>query len=373
MPADQGISLGGARARAETAQVIDFFQWWMSTLAGMTPSWLRNAFIPPRDWVCVQRAGSSFMVFSADGAPISTLADSAKARARARGGDVLVLLEPHEVFLRQRRLPATSRTNLRNALRLQIPAATPFEMGEVFEDCRILEEDQNTGQVLAEQAIARRDLIREVQAQARECRIDLAGIDVLGEDGLPCGFNLLPEQERTSSDPFLPSLNRGLALAALGLAALVTGLYLLSLERQLSRIDAEAAAIRAQASDVLTMQRTLRERAEAIRVIEAQASNPIRFTALMEQLAETLPGDSWLEGLAYDGKQVSMVGLSRSSDGLVTRFENIPGVVAARIVSSVMRDDRLNADRFRIELILEEPMPIGPAVPAAEFSEESNG
>lgn len=373
MPADQGTSLGSARARTDTAQLIDFFRWWMSTLGDMVPGWLRNAFFPTRKWVRVQRIAESFMVYSADGSPISTLEESARARGRVRAGDALVILEPHEVFVRQRRLPATSLTNLRNALRLQIAAETPFDTGEVFEDCRILEADAGGRMLLAEQAIVRRDLVRAIQAQARECRIDLAGIDLLGEDGEPCGFNLLPENERARSDAFLPSLNRGLALAAVILTGLVSGLYVLALDRQLGDIEAETAAIRTEAADVLAMQRTARARAEAIGVIEAQSSNPIRFTALLNRLAEALPEDSWLEGLAYDGKQVSMVGLSRSSDGLVGRLEQIPGVVAARVVSSMMRDERLNADRFRIELVLEEPLPVTPAVPAADFAAGDNG
>ena len=373
MPADQGTSLGNPRVRADTAQLIDFFQWWMSTLGDMVPAWLRNAFFPTRQWVRVQRAGNSFMVYSADGLPISTLEESSRARARVRGGDALAILEPQEVFVRQRRLPATSLANLRNALRLQIAAETPFDVGEVFEDCRVLEADAGGRMLLAEQAIVRRDLVRAIQAQARECRVDLAGIDILGEDGQPCGFTLLPEGERARSDAFLPSLNRGLALAALVLAALVSGLYILALDRDLARIESQTAAIRAKAADVLAMQRTSRTRAEAIGLIEAQSRSPIRFTVLMNQLADALPEDSWLEGLAYDGKQVSMVGLSRSSDGLVTRLEQIPGVVAARVVSSMMRDERLNADRFRIELVLEEPLPAAPAVPAADFAGGDNG
>lgn len=374
MPIDQGTSLGNGQARASSAQVLDFFSWWTSTLSGMAPAWLRNAFFPVRNWVRVQPAEDTFAVYSADGTLIGTLADSPRARARVRSGDALVTLDSGDVLLRQRRLPASSEANLRNAMRLQIAADTPFEIDEVFEDCRVLESDGARGLLLAEQAIARRDRVRNIQAQARECRIDLAGIDVLGPDGNPCGFNLLPEAERARNDAFLPSLNRGLALAAILLGGLVGTLYVVALDRQIGQIDAQIASVRTEAADVLALQRTARARAEAIEVIEAQSNNPIRFTSLLNTLTDALPEDSWLEGLAYDGKQVSLVGLSRSSDGLIARFEQVPGVVAARVVSSVMRDERLKADRFRIELILEDPMPASkPAVAAAEFIPEDNG
>ncbi|MFN3312440.1 MAG: PilN domain-containing protein [Hyphomonas sp.] len=360
-------------AHGNTAQVLDFIKWWLSILSGMVPSWLRQAFFPDRKWIWVQRTDDTFTVYSASGTPVGTLASSAKARSRARSGDVLAVLTPDEAFIRQRRLPASSEANLRAALRLQISADTPFDIDEVFEDSRIVETETSGGMLLAEQAIVRRSLVREVQDLAKTCRIDLAGIDVPGTDGRPSGFNLLPEAERARSDAFLPSLNRGLALGCLILGTIVGGLYILSLDRELAEMERMTDAVRAEASDVLALQQAVRTRTEAIRVIEAQSTNPIRFTALLEHLATALPTDSWLEGLAYDGKRVSLVGLSRSSDGLVARLEEIPGVVAARVVSSVMRDERLGADRFRIELVLEETSPAPPAVPAAEFEPEDNG
>lgn len=360
-------------AHGNTGQVLDFIKWWIMTLSSMVPSWLREAFFPDRKWVWVQRTDDTFTVYSASQSPIGTLASSAKARSHVRSGDVLAILKPDEAFIRQRRLPASSEGNLRAALRLQISADTPFDIEEVFEDSRIVETETSGGVLLAEQAIVRRSLVREVQDLAKICRIDLAGIDVPGTDGRPSGFNLLPEAERARSDAFLPSLNRGLALGCLILGSIVGGLYILSLDRELAQLERLTDGVRAEASDVLALQQAVLARTEAIRIIEAQSANPIRFTAILDQLATALPEDSWLEGLAYDGTRVSLVGLSRSSDGLVARLEDVPGVVAARVVSSVMRDERLGADRFRIELVLEETPSAPPAVPAAEFGREDNG
>lgn len=373
MPTDQGISLGNGLARTGTARLLEFVEWWGSTLAGMAPAWLRNAFFPRRNWIPVRVTGNEFTVYSVDGTEIGALSSSAKARSVIRSGDVLVLLAPGQAFLRQRRLPATSEANLRNALRLQIAADTPFDLDEVFEDCRIIAREAESGFLTAEQAIVRRDTIRTLQAAARDARIDIAGVDIAGDTGEPCGFNLLPEGERARPDAFLPSLNRGLALATALLGAVVGSLYILALERQASALDQQIALARADAAEVLALQREVKARAEAIAVIETQAGDPARFTGLLDALSLALPEDSWLEGLAYDGKQISLVGLSRSSDGLVARLEQIPGVVAARVVSSVMRDDRLEADRFRIELVLEAPLPPPPATPAAEFMPEENG
>lgn len=373
MPTDQGNSLGRGLARNGSARLLAYMEWWGTTLADMTPAWLRNAFFPRRNWVPVRLTDGDFIVYSVNGSEIGCLASSAKARSAVRSRDVLVLLEAGEAFLRQRRLPATSEINLRNALRLQVAAETPFDLDEVFEDCRILERETGSGFLTAEQAIVRRDEVRRLQAAARDARIDIAGVDIADENHQPCGFNLLPEAERARPDAFLPSLNRALALATLLLSAVVGSLYMLALDRQASALDGQIALVKIEAAEVLAMQRQVKGRAEAISVIEAQAADPARFTALLNELSRALPDDSWLEGLAYDGKQISLVGLSRSSDGLVARLEQIPGVMAARVVSSVMRDDRLEADRFRIELVLEAPNPLPPPAPAADFLAEENG
>jgi Tfp pilus assembly protein PilN len=371
MPLDQGLSPANDRASAGKAMTAkEFFVWWGSTLAGILPVWLKAAFIPNRKWVIVRREGDTFVVYSDNGQPVGSLAESGSARSKVRSGDVLALLPPEEAFLRQRRLPATSEQHLRNALRLQIAADTPFEIDEVYDDCRILPGSAEGGQILAEQALVKRDRVSELVDLASANRIDLAGIDIAGPDGKPSGFNLLPERQRARSDAFLPSLNRGLALAALVLAALTGTLGLMAMDRKLKALETESAAVRAEASNVLALQREALARVEAIRLIERRTASPLRFSVLLDAVADAIPKDSWLEGLAYDGKQISLVGLSRSSDSLVSNLEAIPGVTSARVVSSMARDNRLNADRFRIELMLEQE-DVAPPAPASE--KEDNG
>lgn len=371
MPLDQGISPANDRTSASKAMLAkDFLAWWGSTLAGMLPGWLKAAFVPNRKWVVVRREGDTFVVYSDNGQPVGSLASSGNARAKVSAGDVLALLPPEEAFLRQRRLPATSELHLRNALRLQIAADTPFEVDEVYDDCRIVPGAVEGGQILAEQALVKRDRIAELVDFANAMRVDLAGIDIADEDGKPIGFNLLPEHQRARNDAFLPSLNRGLALAAVLLAALTGTLGLMAMDRKLSAIERESTAVRTEASAVLALQREALARVEAIRLIEQRTASPLRFTMLFDSVADAIPQDSWLEGFAYDGKQISLVGLSRSSDGLVSKLEAIPGVTSARVVSSMARDNRLNADRFRIELMLEQE---GVSAPLPASEKEDNG
>lgn len=371
MPLDQGLSPANDRASAGKAMTAkEFFAWWATTLAGMLPAWLKAAFVPNRKWVIVRREGDTFVVYSDNGKPAGSLADSGSARSKVRSGDVLALLPPEEAFLRQRRLPASSEQHLRSALRLQIAADTPFEIDEVYDDCRIIPGSAEGGQILAEQALVKRDRIAELVDFASANRVDLAGIDIAGSDGKPIGFNLLPENQRARSDAFLPSLNRGLALGALVLAALTGTLGLMSMDRKLSALETESATARAQASSVLALQREALARVEAIRLIEQRTASPLRFSVLLDAVAEAIPQDSWLEGFAYDGKQISLVGLSRSSDSLVSNLEAIPGVTSARVVSSMARDNRLNADRFRIELTLEQENLVPPPPPSEK---EDNG
>lgn len=373
MPIDQGASLGSDRASAGSAMTArEFMRWWGSTLAGMLPDWLKSAFVPNRNWVVVRRDGDTFMVYSADGQPEGTLAESASARSKVRSGDVLALLSADEAFLRQRRLPATSEQHVRNAMRLQIAADTPFEIDEVYDDCRIVPDAESTGQILAEQALVKRTVVNDLVALAAASRIDLAGIDVAGVDEKPIGFNLLPESQRARSDAFLPQLNRGLALGALVLAILTGSLSLVAMDRKLSAIEKATAEVRSEAASVLDLQRKANARVEAIRLIEQRSASPVRFTTLLDALADSLPENSWLEGLVYDGKQISLVGLSRSSDELVSRLESVPGVASARVVSSMMRDDRQNADRFRIELMLDQEA-LPSAEPAPAEDKEDNG
>lgn len=379
MPIDQGTALGSDRASAGSAMTPkELMRWWSTTLSAMLPDWLKAAFVQNRNWVIVRPEGESFSVYSADGQIIGSLADSASARSKFRSGDVLVLLSREEAFLRQRRLPATSEQHLRNALRLQIAADTPFELDEVYDDCRVVPGAEAGNLLLAEQALVKRSVVNGLVELAARNRIDLAGIDIEDEDGNPTGFNLLPESQRARSDAFLPQLNRGLALGAVALTALTGTLGLVAMDRKLGALERETALVRTEAAYVLDLQRKAMARVEAIRMIEQRSASPVRFTTLLDEIAAALPEDSWLEGMAYDGKQISLVGLSRSSDALISNLEAVPGVTGARVISSMMRDDRMNADRFRIELLLEAEMLPAPAEvaapsPAPDFVPEDNG
>jgi len=378
MPLDQGSSLGSERTSAGSAMTVkDLARWWATILTGMLPVWLKAAFVPNRNWVIVRRDGDSFIVYSDDGQSLGSLADGGSAREKIRSGDVLALLSPDEAFLRQRRLPATSEQHVRNALRLQITADTTFELDDVYDDCRVVPGAEHGGQLLAEQALVKRQLVAELLELAAANRIDLSGIDVAGEDDKPIGFNLLPESHRASIDAFLPQLNRGLALGALALLLLTGTLSLVAMDRKLAALERQTDAVRAEAASVLELQRQAMARVDAIRLIEQQSASTLRFTTLLDEIAKALPQDSWLEALVYDGKQISLVGLSRSSDNLISNLELVPGVTGARVVSSMMRDDRLEADRFRIELLLEAqdlsaPPPAAPAS-APDLDSEDNG
>lgn len=354
MQFDLGLTGKAGRPVAGHGQsLMTLWRWWWDTIGAMAPSQLREAFFPSRRWVVVSPDADGLVVHSTSGTIVGKLDESAKARRMARNGDVLLAIDEADVFLRQRRLPAGSLAHMKDALRLQISADTPFEIDEVYTDSRIVEPASEGGQVVAEQAILMRSTVDELIAQLRSHRLEPAGVDVLRSDGNCSGFNMLPENQRMLRSGLLPSLNRGLLLAAVLLAVAGGILHIVRMGQIESALDTEISQVSAGAKEVLALQQQLRQRAQAVSILQDDTSSPLRFTTFYNNLAARLPRDAWLEGLTFDGTQASLVGLSRSSDSLVGQLEATPGVASARVVSSMVRDPRLEADRFRIELMLD--------------------
>jgi len=163
-------------------------------------------------------------------------------------------------------------------------------------------------------------------------------------------------------DATWPKLNRILTLAVLGLVGAVIALGWTSRERQIEMLRSMIVAAEADAKEVLLLQSNLRGEIEIRRMIERRTSAPSRFPQLYASLTETIPDNTWIEALTFDEQSLSLIGLSRSSDTLIETLENTPGIVSARFVSPVVSDGRLEADRFRIEIILEQPVPLSRSV-----------
>jgi hypothetical protein len=358
--------IAGAR-RADFARGIaldakTLLEWWTGAAKSLIPQWLITAYMPSRRWVYLRETPTGYFVSETPDGAAEDLATSRQAQQLAHGSDALLILSRDDVFLRRKTLPAASASHVQQVMRLQIPIETPFDMAEVASDTLVDPAADSSNQIEVHQAIIRCDVVDAHRAALSRHGISLAGLDVASSNGTPMGFNLLDPALRTRMDATWPKLNRILTLAVLGLVGAAIALGWISRERQIEMLRSMIVAAEADAKQVLLIQSNLRDEIEIRRMIERRTSAPSRFPQLYASLTETIPDNTWIEALTFDEQSLSLIGLSRSSDTLIETLENTPGIVSARFVSPVVSDGRLEADRFRIEIILEQPVPLSRSV-----------
>lgn len=345
------LSIGRRAKRSRFSEdAREFLSWWGKTLVSMLPSGLVNAYSTRRQSIYVWRDGDSFSAGRPDKHDLGNISEKQSLRRRVAASDPVLLLQPGDVLIRKRRLPVASINRLSHAMRLQLAADTPFNMDEIYTSVRTVGTPDSDGNIEVEQAIVKREVADALVAELSAMEIDLAGADMVGADGLPCGFNLLPDDQCARQGAFLPTVNRVLSFAAVALAVALGTSYYIDLSREAVTLEQSAEASGQVAREVLALQAEAQAGVAAIEQISAQTNNPGRFAAAYAAVTDALDDETWLEGLTYTGNSFSLIGLTAESEKLISVLEASPQIASARFSASVVTDRRHEAERFRIEV-----------------------
>ncbi|MGB3627181.1 MAG: hypothetical protein WA989_15220, partial [Henriciella sp.] len=252
----------------------EFLSWWGKTLVSILPSGLVNAYSTRRQSIYVWREDDGFSAGRPDKRDLGNIGEKPSLRRRVAASDPVLLLQPGDVLIRKRQLPVSSLNRLSHAMRLQLAADTPFNLDEIYTSVRTVGTPDSDGNITVEQAIVKRDVADALVEELSALEIDLAGADLANADGLPSGFNLLPDDKCARQGAFLPTINRVLSFAAIALAVALGTSYYIDLSRQAVSLEQSAAASGQVAREVLALQAEAQAGVAAIQQITTQTANP---------------------------------------------------------------------------------------------------
>lgn len=182
-----------------------FLTWWGAGLSAWLPPAWRQLLASSSDRLLLQVQDDGVLMRRQSGNALQDVASLPQLPARADGNDPLAgvltrqaaelprwLLLPAESGLRRSLLlPAAARERLREVLGFEIERQTPFAMGDVAWDGRVLDA-RDDGQLQVELVVVPRVRTDAVVAQLGSLSGWLAGIDLADAEGRPLGVNLLP-------------------------------------------------------------------------------------------------------------------------------------------------------------------------------------
>lgn len=358
----RGLGRLTARLGPQAMGLRGFLSWWGHALAAWLPLRARRVLGVDRGRLLLQVAGDDVALrlhrsgelrelgllpaLPASDVPVDPL--GAILAPAAVDLPRWLVLPAASCLVRRLALPAAAADRLRDVVRFEIDRQTPFAAEAVMFDARLVGRRAADGQLDVELVATPRGRVDEALAALGPLAGRLAGVDVIGADGLPRGVNLLdPAARGRQRDPW-HLWNRVLAgVALLGLAATLWTV----LQNRRAAAEALEEAVRARGAPA---REAAVQRQALVDLLEGQAfldrlrtERPVAVD-VMNDVTARLPDDTWLEKLAIEQDKLTLMGFSRQASALVTQLQGSRLWHAPALVGAVQPDPGTNRDRFQL-------------------------
>lgn len=348
---------------AVTDTISRFFLWWFGELAACVPTRLRVLFrrrpailaltLSNEDVAfTLNRSGSSRHLgrirLGAGVEPRRAVAPLLRGIS-LRDLDVAMNVPADRVLRRRVILPLAAQENLREVLSFEMDRHTPFKASEIAFDYRVIRVDHESKRLDVDLAVVPRELIEQAGRIAESFGLTLDRVGVADETPFARdGINLLPHDHPNGQSTSQNRLLVVLAVLAAILALIAGYLPLYFNQRTLAAYEAQLAGNRAAALQAEQLKKRLVTRVEHGRfLIDRRLSMPAA-TALLAELTERLPDDTWLIQLRWQGDNLTIAGFSPAAAALIAGLEQSSLLSEVRFGSPVTADPRVGHERFNI-------------------------
>lgn len=342
--------------------VRGFFAWWGHSLMAWLPRRWRAVLGLDRGRLLLQPDGAAVQLRLEDGDGLRDLARLPERAPEASATDVLLsmiapaahdlprwLVLPASVALRRRlTLPAAAGERLRDVVGFEIERQTPFAADAVVFDARVLGRREGDGHIDAELVAVPRTALEAAETTIGDLAQGLAGIDVIGADGVPLGVNLLPPaQRRRQADP-MRAWNQ--ALAAVALVAFAAMLWQL-LQNRRAAADAfeQAATARVEAArEVSARRQALVDTVEGQVFLDRLRTSRPTAVEVLDELSRRLPEGTYIEKFAFESGRITLIGRSSEASALLGRLEGSTLWRNPALTGALQPDPRTGRDIFTL-------------------------
>ena len=350
--------MGGRFARPDMG---GFLAWWAAGLAAWLPPRMRAAAAVERDRLLLQPQGDGVQLRRQHGDALADVAHLPLPLAAGVGGDPLagvlragtddiprwLLLPASEGLRRTMAVPAAARERLRDVLGFEIERQTPFAAGDVLYDGRVLQARED-GQLQVELVVLPRRRFEALAAQLGALAGTLSGLDLADADGRTLGVNLLPRDRIRPQHDGWRWWKLGLGVASVVLVLLGLGRIVDNREAAAEALAADVSQRSAQARGVSARRQQLVEAVEGTAYLQAKRNGRASTVEVIDALSTRIPDGTYLEKVAIEGEQLTLIGLSNEAAGLVGRLEGADQWEAPALAGALQQDPRTRMDRFTL-------------------------
>jgi general secretion pathway protein L len=359
-------ALSGRPRPAWRARLSSFWRWWSGELRALVPERFAALGGVARVPRVALRDGELALVDSRGGTPPAAVAmevlDASSQRSALRQllesvgetrGRVRLCLQREEALVRRVTLPAATEENLEQVLGFEMDRLTPFRADDVYFDHRIVGRDAGAGQITAQLAVARRELVDSKAERLRAWGASVQGVNVVEDAGAATPLDLLPRELRGQRDV---GTTRFLVpgLAALVLALLVVALLYPVYRKREAVVEllplVAKAKQDAEATDVI--RGALEKQVTDYNFLVGRRQGSWPALAILEDVSRILPDNTWVNQMDVKttgkAREVQVTGETASASKLIELFEQSTVLQNATPKGAVTRGSMPNMERFMI-------------------------
>lgn len=263
-----------------------------------------------------------------------------------------LLLDASQVLRPQLVVPAGAEPRLREMMAHEIDRQTPFALDQVGFEPRVLARDPATRQLRVELVVLPVARLQALLERLGPLSAGLAGVDVLGADGLPLGVNLLPRGERVARVQGTRYINLGLGVATLALVLASLVLVLGNRQDAHAAWTERVAAAQKQAREARKLRSALESSVRAANFLARQRARQPTVLEVLADLTRRLPDDTWLEKVAINSGNVVLIGQSDQAAALPKLLQDSALLHKPTLTGSVQADPRTGKERFTLTAVV---------------------
>jgi general secretion pathway protein L len=336
-----------------------FFHWWGGELASLLPERLREFFSRSRPKLILAKNGDGAALTLANHGEIRSLGvfpldyvvkegESLFKEHPDLAGAERVLLLPSGQYLQQTiKLPAAAEENLNQVVAFELDRWTPFKADQVYFGTRIVERLPDTRQIKLELALTPREKLDPVLGELADAGWRPERVDV-GPEPDGHGMDLLPERFRPHRSRLPQAVTGFTAAVLLVVAALVLTLPIYANRSLAQELQQEVKKASKTAQEVEALKTQVEQRQNEQGFLSRKKLTEPTMLDMLNDLTKVMPDDTWLNGLQYRDRKVTIQGQSPAASSLIERIEASDFFKNTSFVSPVTKDVASGQERFQI-------------------------
>jgi general secretion pathway protein L len=341
-------------------QMQQFWNWWTGELGSLVPAWVQKIFGGGAEYLVISRDenGTTLSHLKSDSESLlaSFPADESGTEAReqylrdnAQYAELkkVLRLTGTQGLRKQIKLPMAAEENLSQVVSFEMDRMTPFKSDQIYFSTVIVNRLKATRQIVVDLMLTPRvkldGLLEDLSLSGwRPDLVYLAG------EGKPGTYNLLPEKFKPPRNRWPDYINLALTVIIGSLIAMLTILPIWSAHSESQHLQAEVKRVGKIAKDVESMREESDKLLHQARFLQDKKHVEPVLVDTLEELSRVIPDGTWLNGLQFANRRLTIQGLSPSASSLIQRIDASAFFRNVSFVSPVTKDASNGLERFQI-------------------------